>query len=109
MITGMKKTQGRTSHEVAALHPVAMAEEDERFGWGGGRRRQPAAGEELHAPRVPHVLLMVDHVHHLLQAAANNPAVTPPRIQYIRAWRRIRRQQYAGRNECHRESACMRS
>jgi len=33
-----------------------MAEEDERFGRGGGRR-QPAAGEELHAPRVPHVLL----------------------------------------------------
>ena len=33
-----------------------MAEEDERL----GRRRggQPAAGEELHAPRAPHVLLL---------------------------------------------------
>jgi len=33
-----------------------VAEEDERL----GRRRggQPAAGEELHAPRVPHVLLL---------------------------------------------------
>lgn len=38
-----------------------MAEEDERFGGRGGRRRQPDAGEELHAPRVPHVLLRARH------------------------------------------------
>lgn len=43
---------------------ITMAEEDESLGRGG--RRQPAAREELHAPRVRHVLLraadiVVDH------------------------------------------------
>ena len=36
---------------------ITVAEEDERLGRCGDG--QPAAGEELHAPRVPHVLLLV--------------------------------------------------
>jgi len=69
-----------TSHEVAALHPVTMAEEDERLGRGG--RRQPAAREELHAPRVHHELLMVSHVH-LLESADPRDAFSNQSLRRI--------------------------
>ena len=38
-----------------------MAKEDERL--GRGRSGQPAACEELHPPWIPHVLLVVLHIH----------------------------------------------